>query len=622
MRVLLLNILFVLIGTGTFAQMSKDEKLARYYMGKGEYEKAVDYTKKLNRKYNSVQYYEMHLTCLFKLEDWNKAEKTIEKKIKEYPYESRFKLDLAEYYELTDQGSKSDDIYRDLIKQSANSTNRILSLARSLKDEGKYDLALEALLAGKKNNNGYPFHFQIAEVYSIKGQTQKMIDELLEVLQINRSYKNSTKILLTRYLELDGDEEEDSSIKKNRDLLKKSLLLRIQKDANNTLYPEMLIWLYTLEENFEGALIQAKALDRREKGDGRRIIQLAREAVQAQAFDVAEEAYQSVIDKGEKTVYYRTAKIEKIHAGYQKLQIQKSSKEDIKQLVREYRTALNELGENPGTISLIMELAEIEAFYNQSPEKAIALLKEALQIPRLETEETGRLKLQLADVYLIKNEIWESSLLYSQVEKAFKHDPLGAEAKFKNAKISYYAGDFSWAQAQLKVLKASTSKLIANNALQLSLLITDNMGMDTTSRPMLLFAEADLLITQRKFEEAFQKLDTLEKEFPFHKLKDDILLKKAKALIEMYDYDAAIKKLLEINTAHKNDLLADDALFLLGEIHENKLHLPEKAAEYYKKILFEHKASLLVDEARKRFRKLRGDDEKQPDKAPKIDLNP
>lgn len=622
MKILLLNLLFVVFGTSVFAQMSKDEKLARYYMGKGEYEKAVDYTKKLNRKYNSIQFYDMHLKCLFSLEEWDEAEKTIEKKIKAYPFENKFKLDLAEYYELTDQQKKSDDIYRDLIRQSASSTNRILSLSRTLKDEGKYDLALEALLAGKENNDSYPFHFQIAEIYSIKGKTQKMIDELLDVLEINRAYRNSSKILLTRYLELGGDEEEDPSIEKNRDLLKKSLLMRIQKNANNTLYPEMLIWLYTLEENFDAALIQAKALDRREKGDGRRIIQLAREAVQAQAFEVAEKAYQNIIDKGENTVYYRTAKIEKIHTGYQKLQVQKSSKEAIQRLVSDYKSALEELGENPGTISLIMELAEIEAFYNQSPDKAITLLKDALKIPRLEPDETGNLKLQLADAYLINNEIWEASLLYSQVEKSFKHDALGAEAKFKNAQVSYYAGDFSWAQAQLKVLKASTSKLIANNALQLSLLVTDNMGMDTTSRPMLLFAEADLLLTQRKFEEGFQKLDTLEKEFPFHKLKDDILLRKAKALIEMYEYNAAIKKLLEINSAHKNDLLADDALFLLGQIYENKLNEQERAAEYYKKILFEHKGSLLVNEARKRFRKLRGDQPDEQNKSPKIELNP
>lgn len=601
--------------------MSNDEKLARYYMGKGEFEKAVDYTKKLHRKSNSTQFYEMHLTCLSKLEDWNEAEKTIEKQIKQYPFENKFKLDLAELYELKGEPKKSDDIYRELIKNSAGSTNRILGLSRSLKDAGKYDLALEALLLGKKENENYPFHFQISEIYSIKGNTSAMIDELLDVLKINHSYSGSVKILLSRYLELDGDED-DPLVLKNRELLKKALLIRIQKDASSTVYPEFLIWLYTLENNFEGALIQAKALDRREKGDGRRVIQLAREAVSAQAFNVAIQAYESVIDKGSNNIYFKTAKIEKIHTGYLKLQVMKSSKEAIGQLILEYEAALNELGKNGGTLGLIMELAEIHAFYNQSAEKSISLLQEALKIPRLEEEEIGRLKIQLADAYLIHNEIWEASLLYSQVEKAFKHDPLGAEAKFKNAKVSYYAGDFSWAQAQLKVLKASTTKLIANDALQLSLLITDNMGLDTTTAPMLLFAEADLLMTQRKFDQAFQKLDTLEKKFPFHKLKDDILYRKAQAHVEMYEYQKAIDRLLEINTAHKNDLLADDALFLLGEIYQNKLNDPEKAAEYYKKILFEHKGSLLVNEARKRFRNLRGDDNEENKEFKKIDLNP
>lgn len=621
MKHLLLNIVLLLLTFTSIAQMSNDEKLARYYMGRGEYEKAVDYTQKLNRKHNSVKYYEMHLACLTELKEWKDAEKIIEKQIKDYPYENKFQLDLAKLYELTDRKSKAEDVYRELIKSSAGSTNKILGLSRSFKDDGKYDLALEALLLGRKRNSDYPFHFQIAEIYSIKGETDKMIEILLEVLEFNQSYANTVKILLNRYLELDG-EEDDQEVIKNREMLKKALLIKVQKNTGSKIYPEMLIWLYTLERNFEGALIQAKALDKRENGEGRRVVLIAREAMKAHEFDVAIKAYNNIIDRGENNLYYRTAKIEKIHTGYKKLQVQKSSEEALNELTKEYEANLQELGKNCGTLSLIQELAEIYAYYNQSPEKAIELLSEALNIPRLEELEIGQLKIQLADAYLINNEIWEASLLYSQVEKAFKYDPLGAEAKFKNAKVSYYAGDFSWAQAQLKVLKASTTKLIANNALQLSLLITDNMGLDTTARPMMLFAEADLLMTQRKFEAAFQKMDTLEKEFPFHKLKDEVLFKKAQAFIEMYNYEKAIEYLLKINTAHKNDILADDALFLLGEIYEIKLNEPEKAAEYYKKVLFEHKGSLLVNEARKRFRRLRGDNDEEQKEFKKIDINP
>ena len=90
-------------------------------------------------------------------------------------------------------------------------------------------------------------------------------------------------------------------------------------------------------------------------------------------------------------------------------------------------------------------------------------------------------------------------MYYSQVEKDFKHEVIGQEAKFKKIKIDYYTGKFNWAQAQLNILKQSTSKLIANNAMELSLLISDNLNLDTTQLTLQIYANAELLIFQNKY---------------------------------------------------------------------------------------------------------------------------
>ena len=96
----------------------------------------------------------------------------------------------------------------------------------------------------------------------------------------------------------------------------------------------------------------------------------------------------------------------------------------------------------------------------------------------------------------------------------------------KSEKIAYYQGDFNWAQAQLDVLKSSTSKLIFNDAMNLSLLITDNYNLDTTDVPMMLFAKADLLSFQKKYNKAINLYDSILNSFKGHDLSDEIYLGK------------------------------------------------------------------------------------------------
>ncbi|PKP48732.1 MAG: hypothetical protein CVT95_04055, partial [Bacteroidetes bacterium HGW-Bacteroidetes-12] len=273
-------------------------------------------------------------------------------------------------------------------------------------------------------------------------------------------------------------------------------------------------------------------------------------------------------------------------------------------LERKYETTLNEIGKTANAYPLIKNLAHLKAFYLNKPTEALDLLTDFMKTPRLDPKNNAYLKLELANVYLFLGDIWEASLLYSQIDKAFKQDPLGETAKFYNAKISFYTGDFDWAKAQLDVLKASTSKLIANDAMQLSISITDNIGIDTTKAPLYIFAQADLFAYQNKNKEALALLDSLEKTFPIHVILDDVLFKKYEIFYKQQDIPNAIKQLEKIVKDYSYDILVDDALYQLALIYDYDLKNEEKAAEYYKKIMFEHQGSIYVVDARKRYREI------------------
>jgi tetratricopeptide (TPR) repeat protein len=276
-------------------------------------------------------------------------------------------------------------------------------------------------------------------------------------------------------------------------------------------------------------------------------------------------------------------------------------------LEADYESTLANLGKVQGTAIMMKELAHLKAFYLHKTDEAIQLLEEAIAIPGLYGRQVAVCKLELGDIKLFKGEIWDASLLFSQVELDYKEDVLGHEAKFRNARISYFSGDFEWAQGQLDVLKASTSKLISNDAIDLSLLITDNFNMDTITAPMEMYARADLLAYQNRFEEASITLDSIVNAYPMHSLMDEIWMLRANMFYKQAQYDSAKTCYEKIIDLYFADILADDALFKLAEMYETIFGDKEKAKALYERLITEQPASLYVVDARKRFRALRGD---------------
>lgn len=582
-----------------FAQKNADEQLAAQYYNNKEYDKAVIYYEKLFDKTKLPNYYVRLLSCFIELEEYKNAEKLVKREIKRNPYQLEYLTDLGNLYKVSGQESKGKSTYENAIKILTPNNEQIMGLANGFLKYKEPEYAIATYQKGSKLLKGtYPFNFEIAQVYGQMGKTEEMLDEYLNLLAFNGSYIQSVQnALQTTLSNDDGDKTK---------VLKSLLVKRIQKDANNKVFPEMLIWLYVQEKNFNGAFIQAKAMDRRYKESGKRIDALAALSSENKDYETAIKCYEYLISKGDENYYYITSKMELVNVYNDKIiGAGNYTQEDLQNLENTYNSTIKELGKTASTSSMLRGLAHLQAFYLHNTDSAVALLKEILVIPRLKPHSAAKTKIELADVYLFTNEIWEASLLYSQVEKAYKHDRLGEEAKFKNARISFYTGDFGWAKTQLNVLKASTSKLIANDAMQLSMLITDNLSEDTLEDPLLMYARADLLAYQNKNNEAMLQLDTLKQEYPYHKISDDILYKRYEINYKQQKFEAAAENLQEIITNYSTDILADDALFNLAVLNENQFNNKEKAAELYKKIMFDYQSSVFVVDSRKRYRKLR-----------------
>ena len=597
MRILVIA-LFSVCFSVAFGQ---EARLAHQYFREGEYEKAsIIYKKLFDKDERNDYYFERYIESLLAIEDYEACEKAVKKQIKKSPENVILYVTSGTVYERQVNIEEAEKQYAKAIDKLPKDRSHIIRLANAFIRLTKYDYAIATFEKGSKLlKDDLVFAYNLGDLYRRKGDMPLMISNFLNSLDANPSRLNNIKTIFQR-----SEFTEDSYQE-----LKKQLYERIQNDSDATYFPELLAWVFMQQKEYSSALRQVSALDRRFRENGSRVMELADIASNDKDYKTAIKAYEYIVNqKGPNSSYYVQAKQsalrckrEKVVEGYNYAQ------EDLLDLQLEYNSFLDEFGRSKLTAPIILELARFEAFYINDLEESIRLLNELIDYPNIDPVIQAEAKLNLADFYLMKSEVWEATLLYSQVDKAFKEDILGHEARFRNAKLSYYNGDFEWAQAQFEILKSSTSKLIANDALDLSVFIMDNLGLDTTARPLQLYAEADLLVFQNRFESAFHKLDTLGTTYKDHSLEDDILYLKSKIYQKQRNFDQQAAMLQKIIESFGEEIKADNAIFELAQLYEAQLNDLEQAKALYEKLFMEYSSSTLAVEARKRFRILRGD---------------
>ena len=617
-KLLVILLLLVTCGGSLLAQQSQEEQLAMQYYKDKEYDKAVELFEKIHAKKPDSYIYYYYFYSLVELERYDDAEKMLKKQIKAYPNVPRYKVDLGFVYERSGENAKAEKLYQECLKNLQAKENSVSELYNAFMARGKYDYAVETILKGRKLlNDEQLLSKNLINTYKILHQNDKLLDEVIALVKTdNDKYEKDVQTAIQDLLLDDEDNQQYMSI---RTALQKFS----QKNPINILCVKELYWISQLHKDYEEAFTLAKALDKRLKMEGIFTYELATTAAENHDYATAIEALNYIIKKGEETHNYVQAKMKILDVKYMQL-IESSPVKmvDAVNLEQDFRKALDENGLHSGTMDWIRKYAHLLAFYVNKPQEAMDVLNQAMAATR-DTKEKNQYKIDLADVQLYTGEIWDASLNYSQVDKDMPNDVLGNEAKFKNAKLSFYIGEFNWAKSQLDVLAAATSKLIANDAIYSSMLISDNLeeeeegdDSDTTmtlfsnsegNLALKMYAKAEFLIFQNKDDEALKALDSVMILSPFGTLVDDALYQKALILIKQKNYFEAEKLLKRIVDDYGDQLLADDAVFQLAELYEYYLKDITQAMEYYQKILKDYSDSLYVVQSRNRYRTLRGD---------------
>jgi predicted Zn-dependent protease len=599
MKYLFLLIIILTVQANRLAAQDNDLQLARQYALTGELQKASDIYQRLYKMDNET-YYSLYVDNLISLKKLDEAESITKKIARKHPEESQYAITLGKIYTEQGHADKANSVYDDLLKKLPANPAVISSLATQFYQAENSDYAIKILKQGRKQlHNDQLFAMELISLYRFKRDKGGLTDEYLNFLPANPIYINQAESTLATVYEGEAD----------YDLLRVALLKLIQKDPQQLVYSSLLTWQYLQQKQYDQALNQALALNRRQNDNkGNDIYELCQTLAANEAYDTAIRGYEYLLTKNTRAdELYIPAKIELVNTKNLKITSGKYVPANLLSLEKDYTELINEFGRTASTAFAMQKLANLQAFKLHKLNEAQRLLEDAVKIPNLRPQLMAGCKLDLGDVYLMNSQPWEATLTYSQVEKAYAGTPMAQDANYRNAKLAYYTGDFTYAKGQLNVLKAATSQLIANDALNLSLLIGDNLVADTAGKALKIYARADLKIFMEEPEKALITLDSIDKKYPGNSLQDDILMAKARIYLQQKNYQAAIAPLKQIVSDHQTDLWADDAVYMLGTIYEDQLNDKETAKGYFQKIITDYPGSVWIGNARKHFRLLRGD---------------
>ena len=601
MRKVVVFMVWCLAAAGVLFAQQSDEQLAAYYYDHGEYAQAAQLYEGLYKRGTNKYYYQRLLSTYLELGQYKDALQLVERRQKRFPQELNLLVDEGTVYLRQRQEKKAVRCFDKAVERVGSNQQPVPDLAQAFLVAGRPDYAARTYLAARKATSNRTLYFsELVTVYQQMGDYGAMTDEYFALLDNQPGMMKSVQISMQRMLQ-------DAPDKRLADGVRRALVSRVQEHPDNKVYLEMMIWFSLQENDFRFALEQAEAVDARfpDLGGGQ-VMRVAQIAQAHEAYDVAVDGYRYLQRKGSEGQYYIDSRVGELEVEFAR--INSNYKVDGKRLAAlkaRYLAAFDELGRNARTVPLMRHYASLMAYHGGDVQEAVSTLDDVLELPRLKAQERDEVKLELGDLLLFAGQTWDASLLYMQVEKANKNDVLGAAAKFRNAKLSYYSHDFEWAKSQLDVLRASTSKLIANDAMELSLLISDNMEDDSTYGMLELFANADLLLYRGLLDSAWDAFDAVNRAVLSHPLFDEVLMRKAQIRMKQARYAEADSLLQRLVDFYPEDITADDALMLRAELNEDHLANPQVARECYEKLLLDYPTSLYVDRARKRYNALK-----------------
>jgi tetratricopeptide (TPR) repeat protein len=573
--------------------VSQNEQLAQNYIDKGEFDKAASLYEEMDKKQPNNFYFTQKLVACFQgLKLFDKAEKLLLSK-KDKSNQPIIFVELGYNSQLHKDTSNAESYYKKAIEVVEKQPNYAYQIGQAYEQKSLLLQAYSTYEIAQKTNSSMNFDYQMALLQGQMGNLDVMVVKLLDYSYANINSTLSVQNQLVFFMQDDAENVFANS-------LKKELLLRTQK-TQDIYWNQFLSWLYINLKEYNKAFIQEKSIYKRNPESFDDIIQLAQICVNEKETETAQAIFEFILQNTTDESVLVNA-----NCFLLKNEIETAKPETYSVIQTKFETLLSQFGNSPYAIDLRILASHFKAFYLNDFEKAKALLEATMEMP-INIRQKAKVKMELADVFVFNEKFNQAIIYYAQIQNDLPNDEFSHEASMRMAKTSFFKKDFNWAKKQAGELKQASTQLIANDAVELFLLISDNSAEDSLQVALQDFSKADLLEYQNKPKDALEAFLQILEKHKGQSIEAGTLYKVGKNYEKLGNFAKAIGYYQNILDNHKDGIYIDEALFYSAEIYKNQLNDLEKSKNLYEKVVLEHPDSIYFTEARKQYRQLRGD---------------
>lgn len=522
--IVLLATIMLGFAVSSLQAQSNDFRIANQYLQQENYEEALPILRELHGD-NPTAYtiFDRLTEALVNLKYYDEAIEIATSTIQEGHNVNRSRMKLAEIYHISGEPGLAADTWQKVLDENPRQIQIYHNVASSMMDRREYTMAVDIYERSREElENTTLFSNEIANAYMQSGQFEKAVKEYYKVITES---PEQMSFVQQRFLRLRDDALYNIATLELEDYL---LELDIQHPAYSHLY-QLLSWLFLETEEYRRAFVFARQYESRTDNTNYSLFSLGNRLRSAKQYELAADSYDYYIEE-ESGLVTRATEEKAITYLQWARHLDQQGLGSFQQKNEIYREAyrLNE------------SIIESAPNYNRKERVLTNLIDLSLDHFK-EIENAGRWYDELK-LYAARENSAEAYTLYSEgrialfngdystarqaltrADRATDESNLSEKTRYYLSLSDFFAGDFEFAEVQLKSLERRNASYYANNAIQLRMWIKNGIRMDSTASDLRDFSTSLQLLHVGKYDEAIDAAEPML-ETPTHPFSDDLII--------------------------------------------------------------------------------------------------
>lgn len=525
--------LFLLIPLSVTGQ-TDDYQTANRLIQQQEYEEALPIIRSLyEQNPRSFVYFDRYTTCLINLKQFDEAEEIARNQAGESRFRLQASIKLAEILHLKGNRGEALEIWNQIIERNPGNHQAYYATGNSMTSRQEYDAAIELFReAREKLNDESLFLNELANTYLQAGRFEESVKEYFRLIVQS---PDQMSIVQQRFLRMRDDNLYEIAAFELEDQL-------LQLDTNHQSYSslyQLLTWLLLETDEHQRAFVFAKQYENQTEYTIYSLFTLGNQLLSARNFNLAAQAFQYYTDSAESTVRFRA--MEDLAATYREWglylkqnNIQTSAQQD-KKFVRSYEVNQQLLDEAPNYESapqIYANLIDLSVDFYKDLEKAQTWYNQMQR--QTSGQENPYLYYAEGRIGLFEKNFVTARQALTRADKQTDESELSEKARYYLSLSDFFAGDFEFAEIQLKTLERRNTSYYANDAIKLRMWIKNGLRADSTGSLLETIGNSLYSIHTGNYNEAILQLEPILAQTN-HSFSDDLILELSAELPDQYN---------------------------------------------------------------------------------------